>query len=145
MALYESGSTSTVLVRMSDSYRLVIHINSNAFGLTGKHWQEQLAPPNRAKWGNIYYMIDPAASRAQRREACADLKGVYAKTGLDIDECPGAMFFWDGEEDVAHVMPVDFASNRSLGAAIGTHVRNVVGAFGGLKKNEGYPVQFRFI
>ena len=144
MALHESGSTAGVLVRLSKGGRLTIHINSNAFGLAGKHWMEQLTPPNRAQWGNIFSFIDPAASRAQRRSACSELRGVYRGTDADLDECPGAMFFWDDDEMDAHVAPLDRSSNRSLGAAIGSNVRAVIGAYGGLGAHEGFPVQFRF-
>ncbi len=106
------------------------------YPMVGLHWRDQLTGANRRKWGRIYIDCDKAEQHLRRREAVSPLrKRPRAKMSdqekleadvENIDECPGAMFIWETQED-ADIMPLCAYSNQKFGRELYNALRAAVG------------------
>lgn len=117
-----------------------VEIGVQGYPMVGLHWKEQLTGANLRKWGRIYIDDDPSAKRARRRLALYPFGRLYAgEVGNNLDECPGAMFVWENQDQVAHVMPCDARANQDLGRDLYNALRAaIVGPMG------WYEVRFSF-
>jgi len=107
--------TNKIVVTKTESGVLNITIPTRIYGLTGKHWKEQLTGRNRRKWGKI--RIDPSRAESDMRRSLAMCDyGTLPDGSIDWerDECPGAMFICE-KRIVSHVQACDKWSNRALG------------------------------
>jgi len=86
---------------------VVVTIDVASYPMVGQHLREQLSGRNARKWGRIYIDPDKAECKRRRDDALAAFRGLYkGEVGNNCDECPGAMFYWDGPAYPAHVQPL---------------------------------------
>jgi hypothetical protein len=135
------ASQGGVQVSLPVNGEITITIKAAAYPMVGAHWRDQLTGTNRLKWGNIYVDDDKDAKRLNRRIAMDQWGKLYrGETGNNLDECPGAMFVWDGEEQTAHVQPCDARSNQDLGRDMYNALYKAFGF-----KMAWYKVEFDFL
>jgi hypothetical protein len=106
---------------------VVVTIDIVSYPMVGQHWREQLTGKNARKWGRIYIDPDKAECKRRRDDALAPFRGLYkGEVGNNCDECPGAMFYWDGPEYPAHVQPLCAYNNQRLGRDLDRVLRNTI-------------------
>lgn len=132
--------TAGVTASKPTNGKLTLTINVRTYGVTGLHWKEQLSGSNRDKWGKIYISGDAELTKMNRSIATGHAKGLFKGYPVDIDECPGAMFMWDGPEQQAHDVATDRSSNRALGSAIRHALRSAIDG-----PMAWYQVEFEFV
>jgi hypothetical protein len=113
---------------------VVIHYR--AYGDAGQHWKKVLGRANHG-YGQIY--IERFGADARRRDNIWPMKGLYKGQPADLDECPGAMFIWTGDEE-ASVEPVFYFNNRALGSDLGY----ALSPFEQRSRDMLWEVRFRF-
>lgn len=109
-----------------------------AYGQAGRHWRDVLVGPNHGGFGRIF--IDRFDTDERRRSACSTLRPYYrGEKGANLDECPGAMFVWEGDRE-ADVEPIDAIDNQTLGRAL----MHALKAYKQKTREELWEVVFRF-
>jgi hypothetical protein len=116
---------------------IIVRIPVAAYGDAGLHWRTVLGGSGRARFGSIYLQRFDAT---ERREASTYyLKGIWEGTGLDRDECPGAMFIFTGCVGY-DVREVSAHMNRKLGS----DMRHALSRFEQPSPSVLRPVEFEF-
>jgi len=113
----EPPPSGNITARVVTPGVLFCEIRTAAYFMVGEHWRDQLTGRNARKWGRIY--IDPSKTekKLRRRGNLADWRGMYkGNQAVNCDECPGAMFMWDGKEFDSHVEPLCAVSNQAFGS-----------------------------
>ena len=117
-----------------------ITIVAKHYGMAGAHWKRTLSGPRHGGFGRIF--IQRWGVNRRRYDSCYDLRGVYrGNPGVNIDECPGAMFIWDGPRFHASIEPIDPIDNQKLGRELGHALRQ----FEQKTEADLWEVQFRFL
>ncbi|MGH7202057.1 MAG: hypothetical protein ACREJB_15745 [Planctomycetaceae bacterium] len=108
---------SNIQVKLAAPGVIEVRIRAIAYGQTGRHWKQQLSGKNAQKWGRLFIDPDPREVKTTRKMATWEQRGSFKGCYLDQDECPGAMFLFDGpgEEGFSHVEWVDSWSNQKMG------------------------------
>lgn len=92
------------------------------YGQAGEHWKNVLGGSNHKGYGKIY--IQRYGANQRRYLSCYELRDYYrGQKGANLDECPGAMFIWDGPKDKADVEAIDAIDNQTLGRDLGNALR----------------------
>jgi hypothetical protein len=104
-----------------------VTINVPAFPMVGAHWRDQLSGPNARRWGKLFIDPDKEECEERRRDALNSFRGLYGgEPANNLDECPGAMFYWDGPEYPAHVQPLCASDNQALGRELYRVLRKTI-------------------
>jgi hypothetical protein len=116
-----------------------VTVRTNVYGQAGVHWRRVLGGPNHGGYGRIF--IERTGANRRRYESCYDSRGDYrGNPGVNLDECPGAMFVWMGLKE-ASVEPLNAVDNQKLGRALGHALR----PYPQRKIRELWEVVFRFL
>lgn len=115
-------------------------IRASAYGQAGQHWQKVLSGPDHHGYGKIF--IQRYGANQRRYWHCYGPGDWYKGTeGVNMDECPGAMFIWPFSLKEPDVEAVDAVDNQRLGRDLGSVLR----AYPQKDQNDLWEVVFQFV
>ncbi|MFA6966184.1 MULTISPECIES: hypothetical protein [Bosea] len=115
-----------------------VTIRVAAYEEAGEHWKRVLSGPRHGGYGRIF--IQRYGINRRRYLNCYDWRGMYRGQPANIDECPGAMFIWQGKKE-ASTEPVFAHNNQRLGRDMGWALR----PFQQTGETDFWEVRFKFV